>query len=78
MKTLTLIAIALIGLQSCKKCANCTTTVTQKVTGQQTVTATSISELCGSDLKEADGYHNVATSTVNGYTATITTDTKCQ
>jgi hypothetical protein len=78
MKLFIPLVIALLSLSACKKCATCTTTVTQKVTGQQAVTGTTVSEFCGSDLKEADGYHSVSTATVNGYTATITTDIKCQ
>jgi len=75
---MTLILLAMLFFASCKKCADCTTTVTTKVTGQQPTTGTSVSEMCGDDLDEADGYTNTATSTLNGYTATITTVTTCQ
>lgn len=63
---------------SCKKCADCTVTVTTKVTGQPPQTGTSTTELCGDDLKEADGNTTTAQSTYNGYTAVITTTTECQ
>jgi len=76
-QTILIMAFAAISFASCKKCAECTTTYTQKVTGQQPVTSVSVSEMCGDNLKEADGYYNVATSTVNGYTATVTTTINC-
>lgn len=72
-----LLFILLLTGYGCKKCAECTTTYTQKVTGQQPVTSTSTQEMCGDDLKEADGYYNTATSTVNGHTAVITTSIEC-
>lgn len=72
-----LIFIILITSYGCKKCADCTTTVTQTATGQQPILGTSTSEMCGDDLDEADGYRNVATSTVQGVTVTITTETHC-
>lgn len=75
MKWLLLIILSFYG---CKKCADCTVTVTQKVTGQQPVTGVSTTELCGDELKEQDGNVTTATSTVNGYTATITSKTECK
>lgn len=78
---LVLIGAALIFsllLTSCKKCADCTVTVTTKVTGQPPQTGTSTTELCGDDLKEADGNTTTAQSTYNGYTAVVTTKTECQ
>ena len=76
---LAIIAIAALALFSgCKKCAECTTTVTQTVTGQQAVTGISTSEMCGDDLKEADGYETYSTATVSGHTATIKTKTECK
>ncbi len=77
MKQLLLILI-IISSYGCKKCAECTTTVTQKVTGQQTVTGTSTTEMCGDDLKEADGNVTTSTATVSGHTATITSRTECK
>lgn len=70
--------LVILSFHGCKKCADCTTTVTQKVMGQDQLVGTSVTEMCGDDLKEADGYTNTATSTVNGYTATITTRIDCE
>ncbi len=70
-------ALLLLTFASCKKCAECTTTVTQKVTGQQPVVGVSTTELCGDDLKEADGNVTTSTATVQGYTATIVSKTTC-
>ena len=77
-KLLIIIAVSALGFTACKKCANCTTTVTTKTTGQPAQTAISTGELCGDDLEEMDGYHNVATATYQGYTSTITTSCECQ
>lgn len=70
--------VVLILFSSCKKCAECTVTTTTKVTGQPPTTGTATTELCGDDLDEADGNVTTATSTVQGYTATITTRTECE
>lgn len=78
MKKLIIAAILIISLGACKKCADCTTTVTTKVTGQPIQTATSQTEMCGDDLEEADGNVTTSTSTVNGYTATIISSTQCE
>lgn len=80
MRLLTVAMILTIALltSSCRKCAQCTITATQTVTGQQPTTATTTTELCGDDLKEADGNVTTSTSTVQGYTATIVTRTNCQ
>ena len=78
MKYLLLLTFIILSLGSCKKCATCTTVYTQTTTGQQPVTSTSTTELCGSDLKEADGNETVATSTVSGFTSTIRTKTNCK
>ena len=73
-----LLFIAALALPGCKKCAECTTTVTQTATGQQPVVATSTAELCGDDLKQADGNVTNATSTVMGFTANVRSETKCR
>lgn len=79
MKKIALLLFLLpLFLVSCKKCADCTITVTTKTTGQMPYTAYSTTELCGSDLKEADGNTMTSTATVNGYTSTITTRTTCK
>ena len=72
-----MVLIALITTSGCKKCASCTTTVTQTVTGQQPVMSQSTTELCGDDLKEADGNVTTATSTYQGHTATVVSKTQC-
>lgn len=72
-----LILIVILGLYSCKKCRECQTIYSQTVSGQTTTSSTS-EELCGDDLKEADGRVVESTATVNGYTATIRAVTTCQ
>lgn len=72
-----LIVILLLSY-GCKKCAECTTTVTQKVTGQPATVGTTKSEMCGDELEEADGYAQSTVATVDGMTAVITTKIECK
>lgn len=71
------IVAMLATLASCKKCADCTTTVTIKTGGNQPQTSESTQEMCGDDLKEADGHTTTSTATVGFVTSTITSKTEC-
>jgi len=79
MKTTTLIAIALLGLASCRKCENCTTKVTTDAPGTiYDNTATSTAEVCGSDeIRAAEGTVT-STATSGSVTVTTTSVTTCQ
>jgi predicted lactoylglutathione lyase len=73
-----LIALTLlISLASCKKCAECTTTVTTKVGSKPATTAEAKQELCGDELKEADGHVITSTATEGFVTVTMTSRTEC-
>lgn len=79
MKTTTLIAIALLGLASCRKCETCTTTITTDAPGTvYDQTSTSTSEVCGSDEINAIEGTTSSTATSGGVTVTTTYVTTCQ
>ena len=65
---------------SCKKCANCTQTVTTSVNvstpGYPQITKTTF-EACGDDLEAVDGKTTTSTSSSGGITATATIKTDC-
>lgn len=77
-KTLTIAAIALLGLASCKKCETCTTTVDTDAPGTTNdYTTVTTSEVCGTDeIKAAEGTIT-STATQSGVTVTITQTTTC-
>lgn len=77
-KSLTIAAIALLGLASCKKCETCTTTVDTDAPGTSNdYTTVTTAEVCGSD--EIDQLEGTTTSTAtqNGVTVTVTQTTTC-
>jgi hypothetical protein len=76
------ISLSLLIFISCEngignKCADCTTTFTTTVTGGYTDVSKTTTELCGKDLKEADGKTTVTTSTSGGVTARCVAKTNC-
>lgn len=81
MRSFLLIAVIFATLQSCKKCADCTTT-TQTIVSKPTVgypqTSVSTFELCGGkDIDRMDGNVVVTKTTSGTATATSTATTKC-
>ena len=86
MLVISVLFVISISLTSCKKeeekfCWICVTTVKQTVTGQTSTTGTSNSTICdqteGGIRKLEQSAQNTSTSTVGGFTATITTTMKC-
>lgn len=67
------IIVVLGTLASCKKCADCTTTIYQNGTKM----GESTQEMCGDDLKEADGSEITSTASYQGYTVTQIARTEC-
>ncbi len=79
-KTLTIAAIALLGLASCKKCVTCKTFITTDASGTVYDSySESSSEVCGTS-KEIDAVEGTTTSyaTQGGVTVTTIQETKCQ
>ena len=79
-KTLTIAAIALLGLASCKKCVTCTTVVTTDGPGTTyDNTSTATSNVCGtsSEIDAVEG-RTVSTATQGTVTVTVTEETTCQ
>lgn len=81
MKHLFLIFAICICAAGCKKCYQCTTTVTTTVTGQSPQTGTSNSDVCDKSASEIAEYErngtNTATSSVGGFTSTVRSVTTC-
>lgn len=84
MKKITIIAISVLSLASCKKCYKCTisvtTTVTPYVQGAN-ASGFSTTEFCGTN-KEKDSYVKAGTSTITSYSGAYksvqVTKTSCQ
>jgi nitrous oxide reductase accessory protein NosL len=78
MKTLLITLLAILSLSACRKCEDCTITTWTRIANQNEIKSTTVTELCGDDLKDANGHESHTTTTVNGYTTTIRTLTVCQ
>jgi hypothetical protein len=80
-KQIIIIATLVLSAYSCKKCATCTTTMTTTVSQPTTgypKTESYSQELCGEDLKSADGNTTTATAKSGNITATTTGKTTCK
>ncbi|MBP6731797.1 MAG: hypothetical protein KA149_07050 [Chitinophagales bacterium] len=81
MKQLFLIFAICFFAAGCKKCYQCTTTVTTSVTGQSSQTGTDRSEVCDKSASEIEQYERdgtgTATSSVGGFTSTVRSVTSC-
>lgn len=78
---LTCLLLLVAGFSSCKKCAECVTTITQTssvpMTGYPVSSTTRTGELCGDDLKEMEQQNYTTTAQVGNVTVTSTTKTTC-
>lgn len=78
-KTLTIAAIALLGLASCKKCATCKTKITTSAPGTLYDSySESSANVCGTS-KEIDAVEGtiISTATQGGVTVTTVQETTC-